>query len=760
VWEAGRGKKISVWKVVSVSLLTAAACCCLPSDGRALTSGDSAAVFPQSDLVAAQDGWFLPTLCQSPLALQEGAAQDRPLLGQFQLALGGPRKLTLNAFSYGGRQSRSTLLIGSTFALTGASADPGGPPLLLPRSSPEAGRTLEDQAQSFQADFDSGRGKFGLSLTSVGAKFPEAAKSLQGVSQSDLKPLLDAAGTRALNLTGSYLLFPGASFTTTRTSLANDKPGDGKRGLTTADWVNALSMNLGKRTSMRFALTDHTEAWDPAAGKTGLSRRTTEFGGESKFGAGGKHSLRFGLTDLSTTAGGNEQREQTRELRLALPLHSRLRLSADYTAKEGTSGAQTTNLASAVMQLYPGGELTTNLKTLTAGGKETRETAFKFAGGVGNGSSAARLLAEQTTTRTPDQGVLTNAKFDLNGSLGARGGRINLRANYQERRGETLTAPLERAVAFHLDRGFGPRLTLNLDHEEKTRGTVGAPVFDRKSVCGLTATLTPQTKLTAGISSQDDGTAAFLAWNRDLTLEHRLGGLLLRAEERRRDRGPDQKRETGFGLDRPQSKLPDWAANLTRRHEFGDAYEYLVRREAKWLDLPFAGTRLWIESRTGGEDDGARTLLLSHRTVLADRYHLQLTYHDRPEYEEGDKKGRPQPLRRHYAELGTPLGRGLVGRTWLTAEQKLDDPLSQRRSLGLAIAGKLPSQAQVEVDYSHDTGSWEGRAVRRDAVSLFYSRRVDEERNLSLKLGYAWGENVADSRDRDCRLTLAYANPL
>ena len=760
MWEAGRGKRISAWRVVSVSLLTVAAWCCSPSRAWALTSGESAAVFPQSDTVAAQDGWFVPTLYQSRLSLQEGAAQDAPLFGRFQLALGGPRKLTLNAFNYSGRQSRSILLLGPTSVLTGASADPDGPPLLLPRSSPEAARTPDDQAQSFQADFDSGRGKFGLRLTSVGSKFPEAAKSLQGVPQSDLKPLLDAAGTRALNLTGSYLLFPGASFTTTRTSLANDKPGDGKRGLATTDWVNALSMSLGKGTSMRFALTDHTEAWDPTAGKTGLSRRTTEFGGESKFGAGGKHSLRFGLTDVNTAAGGSEQREQTRELHLALPLHSRLRLNADYTAKEGTGGTQTTNLASAVMQLYPGGELTTNLKTLTVGGKETRETAFKFAGGVGHGSSAARLLAEQTTTRTPDQGVLTNAKFDLNGGLGAGGGRVNLRSNYQERRGETASGPLERAFTFHLDRGFGPRFTLNLDHEEKTRGTVGAPVFDRKSVCGLTATLAPQTKLTAGISSQDDGTATFLAWNRDLTLEHRLGGLLLRAAERRRDYGPAQKRETGFGVDRPQGKLPDWAANLTRRHEFGDAYEYMVRREAGWLDLPFAGTRFWMDQRTGGEDEGARTLLVSHRTVLAGRYHLQLTYHDRPEHEEGDKKGRPQPLRRHYAELGTPLGRGLVGRTWLTAEQKLDDPLSQRRSVGLAIAGKLPSQAQVEVDCSHDTGSWEGRAVRRDAASLFYSRRLDDERNLSLKLGYAWGENVADSRDRDCRLTLAYANPL
>ena len=757
MWKAERGRTKGTGAFVRVVLLTALAFCCTLPAAWALSGPESAGTIPDLGLPDTPGGLALPQ-CYDP-----AQAKDNPLLGALHLTLGRAQKLTVKAFTYGGRTSLTGLSVRPTFALSrtsGVVEDGSGRPVILPRTGLEAMRARDDQAQSFAAQFDAGRGKLSFSLQNVGAKFSDAANSLSGVDQSDLQALVKAAGTQAFDLSGSYQLLPGASFSSTRTALSNDKPGDDKRGLTTTDWANALSLTLGKSTSMRLALTDHSEEWDPTTGKSGLARRTTEFGGESKFGQGGKYSLRFGLTDVSTTTGGREQSDKTRELHLALPLHSHLRLNADYTARDGTNGAQTTNLVGAVLQLYPGAELTANLKTLSVGGKDTQERFLKFTGDLGHGGSSANLQAEQTSTRTPDAGMVENTNLGLKGVLGKGGGTINVRAAFQEKRGDNPSAALERLATFHLERAFGPRFILNADREEKARGTVGRFDTETKSVCALTAALTPRTKLTAGVSLLDNSAAPSTAWNRDLVLEHRLAGLQLRAEEHRCDRGPDQKNEIGFGVDWPQGKLPEWAAGLSRRHEFGDAYEYQVKREANWLELPFSGTRFWAEQRRGGDDDGARTWLVSHRTVLAKRYHLQLTYHDRPDYEEGDKKGRPQPLRREYAELGVPFAHGLIGRTWFQAEQHVTDPLSQRQTVGLALLGKLHSQAQVELDYAQDSGSWEGRVVDRNAVALLYSKRLDDTRNLSLKLGYAWGENVTDARNRDGRLTLAYTNGL
>lgn len=748
--DIGRGKRACASGIVRVALLAVLAyCSCPPAWGLSTAEDTLFRLGPPTEL-----GLTLPTLYQDA---PQTAVQESPVLGQFKLTLGDRRKLNLRGFGYGGRGSSTKSQMASLLGLTARpDASVETMPVLLPRTALAVARALDDQAQSFQADYDNGRGKLGLSFRNVGAKFPEAAKSLDGADASELKALTEAAGTRSLNLSGSYQLLPGASFSTTRTSLTNDRPGDEKRGLTTTDWVNTLNLTIGKSTSMRFALTDHSEVWDPTTGKTGLSRRTAEFGGESKFGAGGKYSLRFGLTDVTSATSGGSQSEQTQELHLALPVHARLRLSADYTAKEGASGAQTTRLTGAVLQLYPGAELAASLKSLSVGGKETQETFLKFAGDLGHGSSAVKLLAERISTLSPEAKLLTQTKLDLNGGAG----KFRLRTAFQEKRGDTPEAPLERNLTFHLDRAFGPRFTLALDHEQRARGTMGAFEADTKSVCGLSFALAPQTKLTAGISSQGGRTSLFTALNRDLILEHSLGSLRFRAEDHARDAGPEQRRETGFGLDWPQGQLPEWANGLTRRHEFGDAYEYLVKRESNWLDLPFAGTRFWTEQRTGGEDDGVRTLLLSHRRVIANRYHVQLTYHERPEFEEGDKKGRPQALRRGYAELGMPIGRGLVGRTWLSAEQSATDLNSQRRTTGLAVLGKLASQAQVELDFSRDSGAWEGEAVERNTLAVFYHRRVDDERNFTLKLGYAWGEDLGNGRDRDCRLTLALANPL
>ncbi len=769
----GRNNRYGARDSVRSFLLTVFAVSCLlgyTAAGWALTSGatDSRIFLPPLPL-SNTTGFGLPTL-SGLSGQQQATTQETAVLGKVQLSFGKTHKISLDAFSYGGKSAvRPFLNFSAARSLTGTpgGADPWTLPQLVPTSALAAAKSLDDQVQSFKVGLDSGPAKFSVGLRTVGANFANAASGLQGVAKNEVEALVKAAGTRAFDLEGSLQLSKNASFSSVRKSLYNDKPGDGNHGLTSTDWTNALALNLGANTNLRLALTEHAENWDPSANKTDTRRRTTELGGETKFGAGGKYGLRFGLTQVQNQRDGKDtSSEQTQEFHLALPLHARLRLSADYTSKQDGAGhGLTTNALSSVLQLYPGAELTAHWKALSpTQGEQTQETFLKFTGDLGHGGSSAHLAAEQTETRTPDQGMLRTLKFGLTGGLGQGSGRLNLRAAFQDRTGDHDTAPLERLTTLHLDRAFGPRLSVAVDHEEKLNGTVANFTTNTKSVAAVTAALSRQTKLTAGFTSQDNRTGnttctVRTTWTRDLTLEHRLGALSLRAEDHRRAENDGEKTETLLGLEWNRGGLPDWAANLSRRHEFDDIYDYQVAREAGWLDIPFRGTRLWIKRRTGGEDDGIRSFLVSHRTILATRYHLQFTYHDRPEFEDGSRKGRPQPLRRQYLELGTPLTRGLVARTWLTREQRADDPQALRHTLGLGLTGKLKTNAQTELYYTQDTGRWEARQVDRKVLALLYHRLLDEDHKLTLKLGYAWGDSVANGAHPDYRLTLAYANP-
>jgi len=286
-------------------LLLVLACGLLvPHAGWALTDppGGSALTLPQLQLPS-DSAFAVPTLYESS-AKQAELLRDSPILGKLQLALGGKSKLTLNAFSYGGRTGLTTQSLSKMLGLTSSGSaidDLTGMPTLVPHSALQASRTLDDQATSFKTQYDTGRAKFSVEAVSVGQKFGDAAKSLTGVDQNDLKSLVDAAGTRSFNLSGAYQLAPGMNFTSARTSLTNEKTGDGNYGLTTTEWVNALAMNLGKSTTFKVSLTDHNESWLNTTGKSGLSRQTTAFSGESRFGQGGKYNLSFGLP-MSTPA--------------------------------------------------------------------------------------------------------------------------------------------------------------------------------------------------------------------------------------------------------------------------------------------------------------------------------------------------------------------------------------------------------------------------------------------------------------------------
>lgn len=740
------------------SLLAACALCWLLVPLlRAWALGTDGAVTIVSDSFLASES-LAASVSETGLTSAAPLGKETPVSGGLQLSLGRLHLVRLNAFTYVGKYSSRTLgLSALAEGRTALASEPLGRSLGLQAAT----GTGDDRATSLKIEYGQGAAKLALDFSDVGAKFPEAAAALQPSDQAAAEALKAQAGLRTMSLSGALQLSPRASLTATNTSVYNDKPGDEKRGLTTTDWTNALALNLGASSNLKLSLVDHSESWDPATGKTGLDRRTSQFSWDTAFGRGGANTLRLGLTDVQTTQGGQEQSERTQEMHLALAPLARLKLSADQVAKEDAQGkTQTTNNVGAVMQLAPGSELTASLTTISPeGGADTRNRYLKFTTGLGGGGTAAQLFAEQKLSETDGVvGSAEEAKYELTGGLGRGAGQLHLHGLFQRKRGLGADGALEQMSLLHLDRAFGPRVKLSADQEQVVKGTNGQPVPGAKTTVGLAADLDPKTKLAASVSSQQSGTGPTQS-ARDVTVERAVAPLVLRAQERQRT-DTAQASSRGYAVDLPLGKLPDWAADFGRRHEFSEIYDFLVAKEASWLELPFAGLRYALTQRRDGPDNGVDTTLVSYRTVLARRYHLQLTYQDRPEYEEGDNKGRPMEVARRHIAIGAPLARGLNARGWLTLEDKPTDPLSARRAVGIGLFGRVHGDGQLEVNYAQSRGQWEGQGVAQDSIAVLYAHKVSEENQIALKLGLARGAGLADGRPADCRLSVQYRKPV
>jgi hypothetical protein len=739
-------------------LLAACALCCLlsahPAAWALSTEGAAVTIVPDS-LLASES--LAVSGSEEGLASASPARKETPVSGSVQLSLGRVNLVRLSGFTYAGKLSSQAL---------GLTPFSGGPTALAPsflgRSlgmHPEAVAS-DDRATAVKMEYGRGGAKLAVDLSDVGARFPEAGVALQSSDQAVAEALKAQAGLRTMNLSGTLPLGSRLNLTSTSVSVYNDKPGDEKRGLTTTDWTNALAFSTGRNSNLKLNLVDHSESWDPSTGKTGLDRRTSQLSWDTSFGAGGANSLRLGLTDAQTKQGDQEQSERTQEMHLALAPLSRLKLSADQVAKEDAQGAaQTTSNLGAVLQFAAGSELTANLTTASPDGSaDTRSRYLKLTSGLGGGGSAMKLCAEQKLSRVDGSGTAEEAKYELTGGLGRGAGQVHLRGLVQEKRAVGADGALEQTSLLHLDRAFGPRVKLSADQEQVVKGTNEQPEPAAKTTVSLAADLDARTKLVAAAGSQRSGASPAQSI-RDVMVERRVAPLVLRAEERQRA-DVAQTSSRSYGADLPIGKLPDWAADFGRRHEFGDIYEFLVAKEAGWLELPFAGLRFARTQRGNGPDAGVDTTLISYRGVLARRYHVQVTYQDRPEYEEGDNKGRPMEVERRYVALGAPLTRGLAVRGWLTMEDKPDDPLSTRHAVGLGLFGKVHGDGQLEVSYAQGRGQWEGQGVTQDAIAVLYAHKVSEENQIAIKVGYGQGEGLADGRPADCRVSIQYHKPV
>jgi len=696
----------------------------------------------------------------SPTA--QSASTPGSIHTSLQLSLGRHGGLTLTGLSFLGKASA---VAGPNLALASrltspvlALGDQGGADLLA--ALPPADRAHSDQAYSYKLSYANTRLQLNGNFADVGARFSPSSGDTGG---GDLEALKQALGTRTLQMSALWQLAPGASLSTERKSLRNDKPGDEKNGATITDTLHTLALALGHAGSLKASLADHEETWDRLLGKPDQRRQTTALEFTSQFGGAGQHGLRLALTNVATGSGKQTGSQATREAHLALRPTGRLGLAADYTAKSDQGGREqkTTNFG-ATFHLAGGGQLAATLKTITPDkAPRTNESSLQLNTSLGAGGSKGNLALQQVVTRAGDSSRTTKTNLSLNGALGSGSGAINLALRAEQQRGEGPAGKLTRTTAFHLDRGFGPRWKIVADCEQKMTGTNQAPRADLRSALALTAQLTPRSRVSLGLTSFAPGSGVERLL-RDLVLEQALGILRLQAECHLVDEGPRSATVTGYRAEFPRGRLPEWAGSLPTAHEFQDTGEYLVTPgPPTGLEAPFAGLRLLAKQRRGGPDAGKDTLSLSHGITLFGRQYLQIGFQRLPEGTDGDQKDRPMDLNRRVLMVGSPLRHGLTGRLWLATEDSASDPSSRRSKLGFAVWGRLNQQDQVEASVSRDSERWAGADRDRTTVSVLFARKVSEESKVHLKVGYCWGGDAASSdTSRDYRVSLGYEKPI
>ena len=704
------------------------------------------------------------------------AAPESQLAGNLRLALGSTTHLKILAVAYmGGTKTQAapgqweTLSPVWTPTVSGLT--------VLPRTATGVrDRTKDDEATYYQVGYATGPLAFQAKLVDVGARFSLSEPATDPTAAEEAKVLTSAVGTRNIELGATWNLSAWSALASRYNPLRNDKPGDENRGLTTTDTGHTLSLSLGSATQLQASTANHDEEWDKSLSKKGLQRRTDRVEFRTQFGSAGNSDLRMAFTSTQTTKENEKAQSQAmRELHLNLAASPRLHLAADYSTKSVEQGKGERNQrVAAVMQLTSATKLAATVKTSgPESGEPTRESTFQFSSALGGGGTTAKLTAEQTAIRPPDpQAARDILKWELTGGLGAGPARTNLQSTLHEERGAGPTGKLARTSTFHADRSFGKGLTLTADREQKSQGTNAEFSTKVKSVYLVAARPAPGASLTTRLESERDGQGAE-RWSRDMVLEHRLRFLRLRAQQQLWRDQPQpttspaetsDRKVTQYAVDVPRGELPEWAKDTTRGHQFADAPEYFAAQGPAWVDMSFAGARFWGKSRRGGQDSGISSSGWVERMVVARRYHLQIAREERPEAVEGDAKGRPMPLRRHMVEVAALVRRRLVTHARFTEETPVgqEHTLTPSRTVAVGLRGLLSDKEQLEASLSREMSRDADRARDRTSVALMYALKVNDDHQVSLKGGYAWGkENPCDQKvARQYHVSLTYIKPI
>lgn len=621
----------------------------------------------------------------------------------------------------------------------------------------------ENQGSLYRISYEGRSVKVKGNVLEVGSRFTAGQEAMGERSSEENELLKQALGAKGLDLKADWRLARGLMFSSGHELRRYDNPLDEKKGLTSSDTSHSLAMGLGGNSSIKASLVQHRESWDRWSGRPEEERRERKL--EFQLGAGGENAsgLRLALTSVDVTKGGEVGHEQTSEAHFNYAPGARWRLYADYVSKEADAASalpgrrETTQNIGASLQLAPETQLAAGLKTFSdAEGKTVQESSLGLTAKVGGETSGGKLALEQ---KLRADGSTAFHRYNFAGGIGRDRNRTNLQWNWQETSGEATDAPLAHASSFHLDRAFGERVKLAIDRRETVTGTMAAPQMLLQSSLELTAGLGPDTDFTTELMAGEGVEGAALGHRRfAFTQEWRKFRVGL--EHNTLVEGTEETRFVGGMIESPTGELPDWAKTITTTHEFEDMEQYLLHKDliGPWPNLGFTGYRFWAGECNRVAQNG-KAFGLTHRRIFPGRWQLQFAFEQRPLSKEGATEGLPIPLQRQMIELGRPLLRGLNVRGRYGSKAGLESGDRVQSSM-LGLWGKLGSNEQMEGEISHDRGRWEGARVNRTSVSLFYSHRVNEEHHVEIKLGYAWGENIAEGRDRDWRMTLSYGKSI
>jgi hypothetical protein len=604
-------------------------------------------------------------------------------------------------------------------------------------------------------------GQLQLALGSTGKldlAFPRLGRG--GLEPLGLGGMPDAMATRNLEFTASWNLARSASLTSRQASVRNDRPDDRNFGLTSTDSDHAFVLGLGSSSRLQATIKQHSEAWDRALNKVDSERRTGAVELNTHFGRGDANDLRMALSSTYTKEGENAKAEGIGEVHLGLSPASRLKLTADYLAKSGAAGqAQRTQSAGATVELAPGSQLEATIKSLTAGaGSRSREVNLRVNAKLGGGSTAGQLTAEQTTVRASSSaGAKQVRSWEWTGGLGAGAGRTNLRAGMREDRDQGAAGRLGRTTVFHADRALWKRVLVSADREQALAGSEQQPEARTKSSYALAINPRPGTKLSARLETCRQAGGGMDSVQQ-AALEHEARRFRWRVQQQHWQEGMVKRSADQYALDAPRGQLPAWAENITRGHQFSDAEQYAMAKGPTWLDMPFAGLRLWAKQLRGGPDRGVHSIGWAERLMVRNRYHVQVAYQGHPEAEDGEAKGCPLPLRRELVEIAALLRGGLVAHGRYTGDDSLGGPPLHRRDVELGLRGRVSDQEQIEASISRENGKAGDKAQNRTSFTVMYALKVSDEQQVSLKGGLAWGEYA--SPNRECRVSLGYSKPI
>lgn len=545
-------------------------------------------------------------------------------------------------------------------------------------------------------------------------------------------------------------------------SVRHDDLEGAKWGLTIRDTLHALSLGLGTETKLEGSFSSHAEGGGTGEGIAEQQRQKGALALSSQFGADGRGGIRLVMTSEQQKASERSQSQGRQEAHLDFAPVRQLKLNADYVVSRAGGGSQQKiSTLAAAMQLAPKTELSLSSRTVApSGGRQSQESRLKLATSLGAGGSTGTLRAERTIIRTEDVGVVKKLNCALAGSLGAGASRTNLSVKFQEDRGEGTTGILSRLAMLHLDRRLGPRLGLTIDHQQRLTQTGDTPVEHLDADYRLTGEMGKNTTLSAALGWLTDPSGV-LREMRDVCFEHKLGTASLEVNQQFWRESEDAGTISSIALDIPSGKLPKWARDMCRGDVFRDSSRYLLPDDPSWEEMEFAGYRLVAKQRRGGIDDGLSTLTLAHRRVVADRYHVRLLYQECPESERGLDKGRPMLLSRELLEVGVPVRGALTAFGRFTREPSTSDPGFGGRSAAIGLQGRLSENERLQCSLSREVEEWEAAAGSDwTRITLLYSRRLDEEHQVSFRLAYAWGEEGIGREVREYRLAVGYNNPI